>query len=204
MYIKLSWALSACEGHTWSARNERVSIWWLRALYKSFVYNVCPGCFCFHFYFKIEAIILCGKLHFPGHNTLSRFVWRCWHAAWLSTLSHKDDFSRYQKVNSCPAELSPQIFHSLESGIADATSSFKWRKICPDFRKDRLNYFTKVLCATQINHSGIVSVFIPTCRCTDTPGPGDQRVNPSLAGEPWDEGEEREGDEMKREKTPLA
>ena len=38
-------------------------------------------------------------------------------------------YSWYYQVNPCPAELFQIIFRSFNAGIANAISSFKWRKI---------------------------------------------------------------------------
>ena len=42
-------------------------------------------------------------------------------------------------INTCPAELLQLYFSSFEAGIANAISSFKWRKILP-FMKNRHVY----------------------------------------------------------------
>ena len=34
----------------------------------------------------------------------------------------------FRGINHCPAELFQSIFHSFKAGIANAISSFKWRK----------------------------------------------------------------------------
>ena len=38
-------------------------------------------------------------------------------------------FLNIQRFNPCPAELLQLYFSSFEAGIANAISSFKWRKI---------------------------------------------------------------------------
>ena len=44
----------------------------------------------------------------------------------------------YADFNPQAAELFISIFHSFEAGIANANSSFKWRKRCPFMKNSHL------------------------------------------------------------------